>query len=126
MASESATAESLIREAEDFELIPPDAKLTNAVFAVRFADSPLPRAVELVLPNTLRLEQPDDAQGIEHWLLKRGFAASEHGFRLAVFALLAFINACAPAMDNDEDPPDDDADHIALHLQYLPTAGVPP
>ena len=49
------------------------ARLSRAVFSVKFASAPRPRRFTVRPPNITQYTRDEDSELVEHWMLKRGF-----------------------------------------------------
>ena len=58
--------------------IPRHAILTRALFSFHFSCQPRPRTAEIILPNTLKLEEPADAPLISAWFARAGFSFAQN------------------------------------------------
>jgi len=55
--------------------IPPMARLSRAVFSLKFPNAALERKVTIRTPNIAQYTRDEDSELVEHWLVKRGFMA---------------------------------------------------
>ncbi|HEV2391944.1 MAG TPA: hypothetical protein VG146_06230 [Verrucomicrobiae bacterium] len=62
------------------EAIPKDGRLARAAFEILFRDCRKPRAVQIRLPNHLKVGRHCDAQRVELWLTRRGFRVENNGY----------------------------------------------
>ena len=92
--------------------IPESGILIRAVFDVQFADSPIPRPVEIRAPHILKLVRGSDADLLEPWLIKSGFRTTQKFSHFLAATLLIIVTALAPAFDDDPTDADDDDDDI--------------
>jgi hypothetical protein len=95
------------------DLIPKGADLVQATLSVQFADAMAPRTVVIVPPDTLTLEDRDDASRIIPLLIRRGFSKA----RSLVLALLLAAASVLPDSCCWADTPDSDTDdrpHVGI------------
>jgi hypothetical protein len=114
----NAFNEITIRKADDlyacaaahghyYDPIPKGADLIRAAFNVQFIDAARPRAMEIIPPHTLALEDPADAPRILQLLARRGFST----IHKLVLALLLAVTCALPDTlwaDTTDDSDDDD------------------
>jgi hypothetical protein len=86
-----------------YDLIPKGADLTAATLDIIFEHSPEPHFVEIIPPNTLKVQKPADVPLLLAFLARRGFRIAQK----AALALMLSSTAVAPggwlADDIDDD-----------------------
>jgi hypothetical protein len=89
---------------------PPGTHLVQAVLDFQLANSPGHHIVEIRPPDTVKIAHPADAPIIHSWLLKSPLHVIK--VRTVLIVLLAFTATAAPALDDNDDPGDDDPTKI--------------
>jgi len=104
-------AADLFKTSDGSDPIPRSGSLTRAVLDLHFSRAQKPHKLEIVPPNTLKLDHPADSPAVVRLLTLKHFCL--------VQILLPFFLAAATALalgpgDDDPDEDDPDTDHPAL------------
>lgn len=84
--------------------IPKGAHICAAGLDILYEDSPEPRAIEIVPPHTLKLQDPADAPRVLLFLARRGFQTLQKTLLALILAAAAFSPGGCPTDESEEDP----------------------
>ena len=99
------------------DLIPPGHRILRAILTLHLKNSTEPHTVELSPPNTIKYDDPADAQLVIQFLTSHKFVTLKKILSLLLI-IPSLTAALLPGVDDDDDDLEDTSDDHPRHLSH--------